>query len=116
MYGISTIVIDSITFSMPGPSTPAIATASNTAGKAKNTSSVRMMSMSTLPPKNPATSPRNTLITLATVTGSSAMISDTCPPHSSRLRMSRPCPSSPSRCPGVPRGASRRLLSPTVGS
>src|SRR4029453_13507290 len=116
MYGISTIVSDSITLSIPGPSTPAIATASSTAGKAKNTSSVRMMIMSTLPPKKPATRPSTTLITLATVTGSSAMTSDTCPPQSRRLRMSRPCPSSPNRWPGVPMGARRRSLLPTVGS
>ena len=69
------------------------------------------MSMSTLPPKNPATSPRITLMTLATVTGSSAMISDTCPPQSNRLRMSRPCPSSPSRWPGrAERGQSLRVV------
>ena len=116
MYGISTMVSESITLSMPGPSTPAIATASSTAGKAKNTSRVRMITMSTLPPKKPATSPKSTLMRLATVTGSSAMMMETWPPQMSRLRMSRPCPSRPSRCPGVPMGARRRALSPTVGS
>ena len=111
------MVIDSITLSMPGPSTPAMATASRTAGKAKKTSSVRMMSMSTLPPKNPATSPRITLITLATVTGEQRddqrhlpapeqPAEDVAPLPVESEQVARRC-----RC-----GARRCALSPTVGS
>ena len=55
--GTNTIVSERIAFTMPAPSAPEIAIASSTEGKAKNTSTVRMIAVLTRPPTKPATMP-----------------------------------------------------------
>ena len=52
---------------MPPPRLPEIATASSTEGKAKKTSMVRMISMLSQPPANPATTPNRPPTTVASI-------------------------------------------------
>ena len=72
-------------------------------------STMRIMTASSDPPKNPATAPQVTPTTVATREAVKPTSSDDWPPYMRRPRMSKPVPSVPSGCP-LPGGALRELL------
>ena len=61
----------------PGPSSVTSAMASSSGGKDRNTSVIRMITLSTHPPKVPAMAPKGMPITRATPTAISAVEMDT---------------------------------------
>ena len=65
---------------IPAPITPQIAIASSTDGKAKNTSTTRMIAMLTTRPLIPAIRPSVPPISVAASTGVMPQISDNRPP------------------------------------
>ena len=77
------------------------ASASTTAGMARNTLNSDVSTVSTLPPKNPASMPRTPPKTSPNSTAPVATKSDDHPPYARRAIMSRPLLSQPSRCPGA---------------
>jgi hypothetical protein len=68
-------------------------------GIERRTSTTRIMSESSQPPKNPETAPHNVPKTVATKAESRPTISDACPPNMSRPRMLKPFSSVPSGFP-----------------
>ncbi len=110
------MVMEMISVAIPGVSTPAMAIASSTIGKANSTSSTRITTWSIRPRAYPANMPRQRPIALAHSVGTTPTSSDTRPPHSRRAIMSRPCWSVPSRWPGAPGGARRSRLFASYGS
>ncbi len=91
------MLMASIAFVMPEPRMAVTATARSTPGKAKMTSSVRMMTALTGPRNQPAMRPMISPKKELNAIGTAATGSETRPPQISRLRMSRPWPSVPSR-------------------
>ena len=59
-------------------------------GKAKTRSAIRMMTASTIPPKNPAMAPRAEPMIMATATSRAARGSERRAPYRTRLNTSRP--------------------------
>ena len=74
-----------------------------------------MIRLWVLRPDRLATMPSTVPTTPATTTGTMPSSSVGRAPQIRRLRMSRPCPSVPRRCPGLPTASSRSLIEPVVG-
>src|ERR1700694_4211325 len=100
----------------PAPSEDTMAIASRYAGNASNTSRQRMMTLSTTPRAYPEMAPSVTPTSSASATGARPTTSDTRPPQTNRLRMSRPRSSVPRTCAVPPIGASRMVASTASGS
>ena len=97
MPGHQTMLSATITVSVPGPRIAAVSSAMITSGKAKTISTVRMMRPSAQPRTQAATMPSATPITMVIASTERATVSDTRAPKISRLKMSRPSASAPSR-------------------
>ena len=80
------------------PMRATMAMASSRGGKLRNTSVIRMITLSTQPPKLPAMAPRGTPMSRDRPTAASAAVRDTRAPYSTRLNRSRPSSSVPIQC------------------
>ena len=68
------------------------------AGRASRTLITPLSTMSTHPPKKPASSPIRPPIRIPSTTASTAIMSDSRPPHTTLANMSRPNSSVPNQC------------------